>query len=50
MSSHLDVSHLQADTSQRLLDCSLGDLLRRNAAEVPDRIALVEGIADATRC
>ncbi len=42
------VSHLPADTSQDLLDCSLGDLLRRNAAEVPDRIALVEGIADAS--
>ena len=43
------VSHLVADTSQDLLDCSLGDLLRRNAVEVPDRVALVEGIADASR-
>ena len=45
----LERSELPADRSQALLDCSLGDLLRRNAAEVPDRIALVEGIADAAR-
>ncbi len=47
--SEARTSHLPADTTQDLLDCSLGDLLRRNAAEVPDRIALVEGIADASR-
>ncbi|MGJ7511199.1 AMP-binding protein [Variovorax sp. GT1P44] len=32
-----------ADTSQDLLDVTLGDLLRQVASEVPDRIALVEG-------
>ena len=42
-------SHLLADTSQEILDCCLGELLRRNAREVPERIALVEGIADKNR-
>lgn len=45
----LERSHLPADTSSDILRCTLGELLRRNAAEVPDRIALVEGIADAAR-
>ena len=34
------------DTSQNLLDCTFGDLLRNAAAEVPDRIALVDAVAD----
>lgn len=42
-------SYLPADTSQDFLDCSLGELLRKNAAEVPDRVALVEGIVDASK-
>jgi fatty-acyl-CoA synthase len=42
----LSISHWQADTSQSLLDITLGDLLRKVAGEVPDRIALVEGVAD----
>ncbi|MCB1475759.1 MAG: AMP-binding protein [Rhodobiaceae bacterium] len=42
-------SHYPADTSQDLLEITLGDLMRRNAREVPDRVALVEGIADASR-
>ena len=32
------------DTSQSLLNVTLGDLLRQVAAEVPERIALVEGV------
>lgn len=40
-------SHYPPDTSQDLLEITLGDLMRRNAREVPDRLALVEGIADA---
>lgn len=32
-----------------LIDCTLGDLMRKNAAEVPDRLALVEGAADPAR-
>lgn len=42
----LTESHRPADTSQALLDVTLGTLLRRVAGEVPDRIALVEGIQD----
>ena len=36
-----------ADTSEQLLDVTLGDLLRQCAADVPDRIALVDGVPDA---
>lgn len=32
-----------------LIDCTLGDLMRKNAAEVPDRLALVEGAADPAK-
>jgi fatty-acyl-CoA synthase len=49
MQEKFTVSHWPADTSQDLLDTTLGDLMRRNAAEVPDRIALVEGVADPSR-
>lgn len=45
----LTLSHWVADTSQELLDTTLGDLMRRNAAEVPDRLALVEGAADPAK-
>jgi fatty-acyl-CoA synthase len=45
----MSISHWQADTSQSLLDITLGDLLRKVAAEVPDRIALVEGVADSAK-
>ncbi|MBU7437862.1 AMP-binding protein [Paraburkholderia fungorum] len=37
-------SYWAKDTSLEVLDCTLGDLLRKAAAEVPERIALVEGI------
>lgn len=40
------VAHWLPDRSQDLLDTTLGDLLRQVAREVPDRIALVEGVAD----
>jgi len=43
----LSISHWPADTSQSLLDITLGDLLRKVAGEVPDRVALVEGVADS---
>jgi fatty-acyl-CoA synthase len=39
----LTESYWPNDPSQRLLDITLGDLLRQCAKEVPDRIALVEG-------
>jgi fatty-acyl-CoA synthase len=45
-SDDLTISHWPADTSKPLLDITLGDLLRKVAGEVPDRIALVEGVAD----
>jgi fatty-acyl-CoA synthase len=42
----LKKSYWPADTSVPLLDTTLGDLLRRVAAEVPERIALVDGVPD----
>lgn len=42
----LELSHYPADLSRDLLDMSLGGLMREIAAEVPDRVALVEGVAD----
>lgn len=42
----LEESYWAADCSAELIDCSLGDLLRRVAAEVPDRVALVDGVQD----
>lgn len=39
----LEVSYWAADISETLLDLSLGQLLRQVAAEVPDRLALVDG-------
>ena len=47
-SGHPDLSHWFPDQSRDLLDCTLGDLLRKPAFEVPDRHALVEGVADPT--
>ena len=44
----LTESHWPADTSEDLIDVTLGDLLRQGAADVPDRIALVDGVPDAT--
>src|ERR1700733_13596096 len=49
ITDELSISHWQADTSQSLLDITLGDLLRKVAAEVPDRIALVAGVADSAK-
>jgi fatty-acyl-CoA synthase len=46
MAPPLTESYWPADTSTDLLDTTLGDLLRRAAAEVPDRIALVTGEED----
>jgi fatty-acyl-CoA synthase len=43
---HLTESFFPADTGAELLDCTIGDLLRRVAAEVPDRTALVDGQPD----
>jgi fatty-acyl-CoA synthase len=42
----LTSSYWPADRSQSLLDTTLGGLLSRVAEEVPDRIALVEGLSD----
>lgn len=46
MSSRLTLSYWPADRSQSLLEITLGGLLRQAADEVPDRIALVEGLSD----
>lgn len=43
----LERSYWTKDASEPVLELTLGDLLRRVAAEVPDRTALVEGSADA---
>jgi fatty-acyl-CoA synthase len=40
-------SYWPADTSQELREVTLGGLLREVAAQVPDRIALVDGVPDA---
>ncbi len=42
----LTESYWPADTSEALLDVTLGDMLRAAAAAVPARIALVDGVAD----
>ena len=44
----LHESFVPADRSAPVLEITLGELMRGNAAEVPDRIALVEGVADAS--
>ena len=45
-SARLASSYWPADRSQPLLDTTVGDLLRAAAAQVPGRLALVEGSAD----
>ncbi|HEY4411175.1 MAG TPA: AMP-binding protein, partial [Acidimicrobiia bacterium] len=42
----LTTSHLPADTSEPVLDTTVGGVLRAAAAEAPDLVALVEGVAD----
>lgn len=44
----LTESYWPANTSARMLESTTGGLLRSIAAEVPDRVALVEGTADPT--
>jgi len=39
-------AHVPADTSEPVLDTTVGDLLRQAAVEFPDGLALVEGAAD----
>ncbi len=43
----LSSSYWPKDTSQEVQAVTLGDMIRRVASEIPDRIALVEGAADA---
>ena len=45
-SARLASSYWPADRQEPLLDTTVGDLLRAAAAEVPGRLALVEGSAD----
>lgn len=47
--TRLTESYWPADTSKSLVNKSIGQVLRDVAAEVPDRLALVEGVADASR-
>jgi len=47
--TRLHESYWPADTSEALLEITLGGLLRRVASEVPDRIALVDAVADPTK-
>jgi fatty-acyl-CoA synthase len=45
-SVQLAASHYAADESDELLEITIGDLLRQCAAEVPDRLALIDGRVD----
>ncbi len=45
----LTTSWWPIDTSQPVLDTTVGDILRNAAAEVPDHPTLIEGIADPRR-
>jgi fatty-acyl-CoA synthase len=45
----LTTSYWPAEASVPLDEITVGDLLRRVAAQVPDRIALVDGQAEAAR-
>jgi fatty-acyl-CoA synthase len=47
-SVHLADAHYAADETEELLDITIGDLLRQCAAEVPNRLALVDGSVDPT--
>ncbi|MBW2245416.1 MAG: AMP-binding protein, partial [Deltaproteobacteria bacterium] len=42
----LSTSHAPADTSQALLDSTVGSVLRQAATEYPDGVGLIEGNAD----
>jgi fatty-acyl-CoA synthase len=42
----LQTSHWQPDTDVELLEMTVGDVLRDAAAAVPDRLALVDAVAD----
>jgi len=42
-------SYYPADTSEDILETTLGDLLRKVASEVPDRMALIDGVADPAK-
>ncbi len=45
----LTSSYVAADTSSEILETTVGSVLRRAAAEVPDTVAFVEGAADGCR-
>jgi fatty-acyl-CoA synthase len=47
--TRLHESHWPADTSEPLLEITLGGLLRQVASEVPDRVALVDAVANPTQ-
>ena len=47
--TRLTESYWPADTSTPLLDLTIAQVLRQVAAEVPDRLALVEGVPDPTK-
>ncbi len=42
----LTLSHAHGPTEPPVRDITIGDVLRQAAAEVPDRLAMIEGIAD----
>src|SRR3954451_21929891 len=48
--TRLKESFWPADTSRPLHDWTIAQVLRQVAEEVPDRIALVEGVPDPTKC
>lgn len=48
-SQKFTMSHYQKQDTAPLMDLTVGDMLRKVAAEVPDRLALIEGVADPSR-
>ncbi|HEV7863099.1 MAG TPA: AMP-binding protein [Acidimicrobiia bacterium] len=42
----LSISHVLPDTSEPVLDTTVGGILRDAAREAPDAVALIEGVAD----
>lgn len=46
LQSMLRTSHWQPDTTTPLLEMTVGDVLRHGAATTPDRLALVDAVAD----
>jgi fatty-acyl-CoA synthase len=49
LENRLVESYWPADTTEPLVDATLGDMLRQVASEVPERVALVDAVADRAK-